>query len=440
MLHFEHVIIVNQDRQYVGSVVVENDLIKEVREEREAKADDYAHLPCLLPGIIDEHVHFRDPGMTHKGDIFTESRAAAAGGVTTCFDMPNCIPQTTTVGAWEAKMARAAEVCAVNYAFHFGATSDNASLFPRLDTRHIPALKLFMGSSTGGMLVDKEEELRRIFAESPLPVMAHCEDTSIITKNMEAVKARYGDDPDVKWHSAVRSREACIASSNLAASLSAEYGKKLLIAHVTTEEELALSLYPEVFLEVCVPHLLFTDSDYDTLGTRIKCNPSVKTAADREALRQALTGGSILTVATDHAPHLMSEKAGGCARAVSGMPMVQFSLVAMLELVEEGLLELPRLVRLMCHNPADFFGIIRRGFIREGFKADLVVVRKDTPWTLTAAKVLSRCGWSPLEGRTFHWHVEQTYCNGRLIYDHQNGISPDARGEAVEFVHQPLSF
>ncbi|MBR1593652.1 MAG: dihydroorotase [Alloprevotella sp.] len=425
------IVIVNEGRQFVGSVCVEDGRISRIEEHAGAKAADEALF--LLPGVIDEHVHFRDPGMTAKADIATESRAAAAGGVTTYFDMPNCVPQTTTLEAWEAKMERAAAVSAVNYAFHFGATNANAALFPHLDASRIPALKVFMGSSTGGMLVEREETLRRIFAESPLPVMTHCEDTATIARNMAACKERYGEDPAVSLHPLIRSREACIASSSLAARLAEAYGTRLLIAHVTTAEELELLRSPHVYGEACLPHLLFTDADYAALGTRIKCNPAVKTARDREALRQALADGRIYTVATDHAPHLLADKQGGAARAASGMPLVQFSLPAMLELVDAGVLTLPRLVELMCHHPARFFAVERRGFLREGYKADFVLVRAGVPWTLTSQDVLSRCGWSPLEGRRFGWRVEQTYCNGRLVYSHDQGVAPDARGEAVTF-------
>ena len=291
-----------------------------------------------------------------------------------------------------------------------------------------------MGSSTGGMLVDHGEALRAVFEQSPLLIMAHCEDSAIIAENMRQAQTLYGDDPDVCHHPEIRSREACIASSRLAIQLAQETNARLHIAHVTTKEELkTLSPLPSsVTLEACIPHLLFTDADYTTLGTRIKCNPAVKTREDREALRKALTDGRITTIATDHAPHLLSEKAGGCKRAVSGMPMVQFSLPAMLGLVEEGVLPITRMVELMCHNPARLFHIAGRGFIREGMKADLTLVRRQ-PWTLTADKIVSRCGWSPLEGHTFTWQVEQTYCNGRLIYNKGVFADGNSHAQALQF-------
>ncbi|MBO4599587.1 MAG: amidohydrolase family protein, partial [Bacteroidales bacterium] len=370
-------------------------------------------------------------------------------------------PQTTTLEALADRQRMGKEHAFVNYAFHFGATNSNASLLPHLDPTTVPAVKLFMGSSTGGMLVDHGEALEAVFQQSPLPIMVHCEDSAIIAENMRHAQARYGDDPDVRHHAEIRSREACIASSRLAVELARKTGARLHIAHVTTKEELSPTPDPSreggeglravtlsqirglpsltggvgggstggglITLEACLPHLLFCDEDYARLGTRIKCNPAVKTRADRDTLREALMDGRISVVATDHAPHLLSEKEGGCKRAASGMPMVQFSLVAMLNLVEEGVLSLERMVELMCHNPARLFGIQDRGFIREGMKADLVVVRRQ-PWTLTANDVVSRCGWSPLDGYTFQWQVEQTYCNGRLIYN--KGVFADGNSHA----------
>lgn len=377
----------------------------------------------LLPGVIDDHVHSREPGLTHKGDLNTETHAAAAGGVTSILDMPNVVPQTATLEALADRRQMGAAHAFVNYAFHFGATNTNSALLSQLDPTTVPAVKLFMGSSTGGMLVDHGDALHSVFERSPLPIMVHCEDSAIIAENMRLAQATYGDDPDVIHHPEIRSREACIASSQLAVQLAKDTGARLHIAHVTTKEELqyaqphsSLTESGSITLEACIPHLLFSDEDYAQLGTRIKCNPSVKTREDRDALRRALTDGRITVVATDHAPHLLTEKEGGCKRAASGMPMIQFSLITMLELMEEGVLSLPRVVELMSHNPARLFDISQRGFIREGMKADLVLLQRK-PWTLTADRVVSRCGWSPLEGRTFHWQVQQTYCNGCLIYN-----------------------
>jgi len=438
-LVFNDVLYVSDGRIRRADIVVEGEYIAQITNKEEIpQPSALSPQPSLLlPGVIDSHVHTREPGMTHKGDLTTESHAAAAGGVTTIMDMPNVVPQTTTLETLRDRQAMGAAHAFVNYSFYFGATNSNAHLLPHLDPSTVPAVKLFMGSSTGGMLVDHGEALRAVFEQSPLLIMAHCEDSAIIAENMRQAQTLYGDDPDVCHHPEIRSREACIASSRLAIQLAQETNARLHIAHVTTKEELkTLSPLPSsVTLEACIPHLLFTDTDYTTLGTRIKCNPAVKTREDREALRKALTDGRITTIATDHAPHLLSEKAGGCKRAVSGMPMVQFSLPAMLGLVEEGVLPITRMVELMCHNPARLFHIAGRGFIREGMKADLTLVRRQ-PWTLTADKIVSRCGWSPLEGHTFPWQVEQTYCNGRLIYN--KGVFADGNSHA-QALHFTLS-
>ena len=436
-IEFEDIVYVSDGKIRRADIVVEGEHIAKITDKEE-----YPHLSSftpqtlLLPGIIDEHVHTREPGLTQKGDLTTETHAAAAGGVTTIMDMPNVVPQTTTLEALRERQALGAAHSFVNYSFYFGATNTNAALLPQLDPTTVPAVKLFMGSSTGGMLVDRGEALRAVFEQSPLLIMAHCEDSDIITRNMREAQARYGDDPAVIHHAEIRSREACLASSRLAVQLAQETGARLHIAHVTTKEELKTGGGSSITLEVCVPHLLFCDEDYATLGTRIKCNPAIKSAEDREALRQGLMDGRITTIATDHAPHLLTDKEGGCKRAASGMPMVQFSLPAMLGLVEEGVLTIERLVELMCHNPARLFNIERRGFIQEGMKADLVVVSRQ-PWTLTADRIVSRCGWSPLEGRTFPWQVQQTYCNGRLIYDHGAFAQGNEHAELVRFLSSP---
>ena len=387
----------------------------------------------VLPGIIDDHVHFRDPGLTHKADIASESRAAAFGGVTSYLDMPNTIPQTTTLEALEDKYKRAADCSAVNYGFFFGATNDNVNLFTALDPHQVPGIKLFMGSSTGNMLVDRRESLQKIFREATLPVMVHCEDTARINENMKKAKERYGDDPPVELHPQIRDVEACYQSTALAVNLAKTYGTRLHVAHVTTAKELSLfGDNDRITAEVVVAHLMFSSADYQSLGTRIKCNPAVKSADDREALRKALTNGKITTVGTDHAPHLLSEKEGGAARAVSGMPMLQFSLVSMLELVDEGVLPIERLVQLMCHQPAALFQIHDRGYLRKGYKADIVIVSSDSPWAVTPASIQSKCGWSPLEGHTFNWKVMHTFCNGHHLFN-QGVFDETFRGEALSF-------
>ena len=434
----ENATIVSDGRAFCGDVTIEDDRIADITENhttapRHADRTVDASGCFVLPGIIDDHVHFREPGLTRKADIESESRAAAWGGVTSFFDMPNTVPQTTTPETLEEKFALAREKSHVNYSFFFGATNDNAALFAQLDPHRIPGIKLFMGSSTGNMLVDRADSLRTIFSSASLPLMAHCEDTLLINENMRQAKAKHGDDPDVRLHPLIRSEEACYRSTALAVQMARTYGSRLHVAHVSTARELELFGHDEhITAEAVIAHLFFSDTDYDRLGARIKCNPSIKTLADRNALRKALTDGRITTVGTDHAPHLMEEKQGGAARAVSGMPMLQFSLPTMLELVDEGVLTLERMVELMCHNPAQLFSVRERGFIRRGYKADLVVVRPHSPWTVTPDIVQSKCGWSPMEGHMYQWRVERTFCNGRQIY--HNGIfDDDSRGEELRF-------
>ena len=441
-MHFrtqiKNVTLVNEGRRFVGTLVIDDDRIEEILE-----GDNDPAVPVdevidgtgcyLLPGVIDDHVHFRDPGLTHKGDFFSESKAAAAGGVTTVFDMPNCVPQTTTMRDFEEKWRIAQEKSVVNFGLLFGATAGNAYELAQLNRRKVAAVKLFMGSSTGNMLVEGERALRAIFESSRLPIMTHCEDSALITENLRSLQAAEGSDPCVVHHPEVRSEEACFRSTELAVKLARETGARLHVAHLTTARELEL-FQPgdrQVTAEACVGHLWFAQDDYQRLGARIKVNPSIKTAADRDALRAALTDGRIYTVGTDHAPHRLSEKVGGCVRAASGMPLVQFSLVAMLELVDKGVLSLERLVQLMCHQPAELFQVENRGYLREGYKADLVMVRPNVPWTLTPNRIQSTCNWSPLEGQTFHWRVERTFCNGFPIYNRGHITDEMFRGQAV---------
>lgn len=434
--------IVNEGKALRGSIVIDGDCISDIFEGNNTPRGQFdatvdATGCFVLPGVIDDHVHFREPGLTAKADIQSESRAAAYGGVTTYFDMPNTVPQTTTPLALEVKRAIAARDSHVNYSFFYGATNTNADTFSQLDIHRIPGIKLFMGSSTGNMLVDRAEALDKVFATAPVPVMAHCEDTAIINDNMRRAKELYGDDPDVIHHPEIRSEEACYCSTELAVRLARKHNARLHVAHVTTARELSLfepwtDAMPSITAEAVIAHLMFCDKDYARLGTLIKCNPAVKSEADREALRRALTDGRIAVVGTDHAPHLLVDKQGGCAKAASGMPMLQFSLVAMLELVDRGVLTVERVAELMCHRPAQLFDVRQRGFIRKGYKADLVVVRPNTPWTVTEDCIQSKCGWSPMTGHTFNWRVEHTFCNGRHILD--NGrFDAFCRGEEVLF-------
>ena len=445
--------IVNEGRVFDGNIVIEDGNIQEVRGEKQEASADSSQLSSLfdevidasgcyvLPGIIDDHVHFREPGLTKKADIDSESRAAAAGGVTSYFDMPNCNPQTTTLEALEEKQALAAKKSHVNYAFFYGATNDNADTFSKLDITRIPGIKLFMGSSTGNMLVDRQEALERIFKTCRLPLMAHCEDTDIINRNMANAKEAWGEDPPVSLHAMIRSEEACLESTRKAVALANKYGTRLHVAHISTAEELELFTAcrdsvatNNITAEACVGHLFFTQLDHEHLGARIKVNPSIKTPVDQFMLREALTDGRISVVATDHAPHLLSQKEGGCVKAASGMPMIQFSLVTMLELVDEGVLTIQRLVELMCHNPARLFDVQQRGFLRPGYRADIAIVRPKTPWTVTTDCIFSKCGWSPMEGHQYQWRVERTLCNGQTVY--ANGqVSADVIGEAITFSH-----
>ncbi len=441
--------IVNEGDVFEGSVIIEDDRIVQVVRGKETPRGIYDKrldvTGCfVLPGIIDSHVHFREPGLTDKADIGSESRAAAYGGVTSYFDMPNTVPQTTTPEAWHDKMQRASRESHVNYAFFFGATNDNASVFRQLDATRLPGIKLFMGASTGNMLVDRLGSLIDVFrtcAATRLPLMSHCEDSTLIDSNMKRMKEAYGDDPPVMLHPLIRSEEACYESSALAVNLARQFGTRLHVAHVTTAKELQLfeplcedsaGSLPLVTAEAVIAHLWFSNLDYIEKGALIKCNPAVKRPEDREALRQALTDGHIATVATDHAPHRLHDKQGGCAKAASGMPMLQFSLVSMLDLVDRHVLTIDRLVWLMCHNPARLFGVSGRGFLRPGYKADIAVVRPDDPWTVTEDIIQSKCGWSPMTGQQYGWRVVKTLCNGHLVYD--NGtFDSQYRGEAVRF-------
>lgn len=432
--------IINEGRSFLGDLVVNGEQIEEIYEGKAPRGiyDQVIDASgCfVLPGVIDDHVHFREPGLTRKADIESESRAAAFGGVTSYFEMPNTNPQTTTLEALEGKFALGAQKSHVNYSFFFGATNDNVDLFYRLDVHRIPGIKLFMGSSTGNMLVDKYESLQQIFVKAKkleLPVMTHCEDTDIINRNMAAYQKKYGEDPDVKFHPEIRSVEACYESSSLAVKLAKESGAHLHIAHVTTARELEFfGKDKNITGEAVIAHLYFSDEDYADKKAFIKCNPAIKTVNDRKALREALADGRISVVGTDHAPHEWKDKQGGCAKAASGMPMVQFSLVSMLELVDEGVLSIERMVEVMSHCPAKLFHVDKRGFLRPGYQADIVIVRPHTAWTVQKEIIQSKCGWSPMEGHEYQWQVEQTICNGHLIYN-KGEFDEAYRGEELTF-------
>ena len=420
--------IVNEGRSVQGSVVIEGDRIAEVLtygKKLSVPCDETIDATgcCLLPGVIDDHVHFRDPGLTHKADILPESRAAAAGGVTSIMDMPNTNPLTTTLSALEQKFDLLNEKCIVNHSCYFGATNNNYTEFNQLDKHRVCGIKLFMGSSTGNMLVDKTNSLLNIFNGTDMLIATHCESQEIIKKNTEYYKKMFSDAPEVpiSKHPNIRSSAACYASTELAVRMASLAGARLHVLHVSTAKELQLfSDIPleekHITAEACVAHLLYRQQDYKELGTRIKCNPSIKKQADRDALRNAVNTGVIDVIATDHAPHLLSEKEGGALKAMSGMPMIQFSLVSMLELAEKGIFSIETIVEKMCHAPAQIYGICDRGYVREGYKADLVLVSHGDRWEVNSENILSKCGWSPLEGNSFRWKVERTFANGHLIY------------------------
>ena len=437
----KNAIIVNEGRQVAGSVVIEGEKIAEIWV-----GDEGPVVPCdetidatgcyLLPGVIDDHVHFRDPGLTQKADITSESRAAAAGGVTSIMEMPNTSPQTTTLDALNAKFDLMAEKCSVNYSCYFGATNNNYPLLEQLDKHRVCGVKLFMGSSTGNMLVDKMTSLLNIFNSTDLLIATHCEDQGIIKENTEKYLTKYGADGDVplRYHPNIRSTEACYQSSELAVRLARIADARLHILHISTAKELQLLeniplVEKRITAEACVSHLLFTSSDYQELGTRIKCNPAIK-KKERNALRDAVNSGLIDVIATDHAPHLLKDKEGGALKAASGMPMIQFSLVSMLGLVDEGVFTIEKIVEKMCHAPAQIYEIHNRGFIRTGNQADLVLVRPNTEWTVTKDCIFSKCQWSPLEGHTFRWKVEKTFVNGHLLYS-DGAIDENYRGQEL---------
>lgn len=397
-----------------------------------------AHGDYLLPGVIDEHVHLREPGLTHKGDIHSETCAAVAGGVTSVMDMPNVTPPTVTIDNWNHKMERAAQSSLCNYSFYLGATASNLDQLLAADYSKVCGVKVFMGSSTGGMLVDDQDALYRIFAQTPAIIAVHCEDESIIQANRRQYIQAHGPIIPPQDHPSVRSREACRRSTLRAITLARETHARLHVLHLTTADELALLDggpldNKRITAEACVGHLWFSDQDYERLGNRIRVNPAVKTAADRQALRQAVKSGLIDTIATDHAPHLWSEKSENLLNVPSGMPLAQFSLLAMLELCYQGVFTLQEIVNAMCSNPALIYGIDRRGEIKEGFYADLVQVHPEPDgWTVTDQDVLSRCQWTPLDGTTFHHRVARTWVNGRLAYD-RGRVDDGVRGMALSF-------
>jgi len=435
--------IVNEGIFYRGDVIVEGENITYTGPSSmemmpgQAKIIDARGL-LLIPGVIDEHVHFREPGLTHKGDIFTESMAAVAGGVTSFMDMPNTSPQTVTNQLIREKLAIASEKSLANYSFYIGATNSNLGEVLDSDPAEVCGIKLFMGSSTGNMLVNEETVLRELFSRTSIPLACHCESESVIKKNTAIYIEKYGEDVPVSKHPYIRSREACYQSSAYAVSLAREYGTRLHILHLSTADELKLfesevkAGGKRITCEACVHHLWFDETSYDHKGTLVKLNPAIKTRFDREALLKGLCNDTIDTVATDHSPHTAVEKDNTYFKAPSGAPFVQHSLVAMLELWHRKLLPVETIVEKMCHNPAIIYNIKDRGFIREGFKADLCLVNPEDPWIVSADNILYRCGWSPLEGETFRSKVVMTMINGTIVYDH-GSIDEESRGQRLVF-------
>lgn len=432
--------LVNEGRRFHADLRVKQGRIETIAGDLDARPGeqviDAAGL-WLFPGMIDDQVHFREPGLTQKADIAHESRACAAGGITSFMEMPNTKPPALDRDSLEAKYARAAETSAVNYAFYMGASNDNLEAIRRLDPLAAPGIKVFMGASTGNMLVDNPDVLDGIFRDAPTPIITHCEDTPMIDANLAAAHAKYGDNIPPWEHPLIRSREACIKSTRLAIALARRHNSRLHVLHISTADELAL-FEPgplkgkRITAETCVHFLHFDDRDYERLGFLIKCNPAIKTAADREAITKALAEGRIDVLATDHAPHLLEEKAQLYDKAPSGLPLVQFALQAALQRVFEGKLSLERVVEAVTHAPATLFDVKERGYLREGYAADLVLVNPNKPHTVSREEVLSKCAWSPFEGTTFNSSIVATFVNGQRVWD-GSSVDGSVRGQRLTF-------
>ena len=417
--------IVNENSIFEGDVLIEGEYIAKIASE--ISVDDAIKIvdaegKYLLPGVIDDQVHFREPGLTHKANIETESKAAIAGGITSFIEMPNTNPQTVTIEKLQEKFDIAAKSSYANYSFMFGGTNDNLEEILKVNPKEVPALKLFLGSSTGNMLVDDPKVLEEIFSNTSLPIAVHCEDEVTIKNNLSEYKAQYGEDIPIKCHPEIRSTEACYLSSSQAIELAKKTGARLHVFHLSTgiETELFDNSIPlkdkKITAEVCIHHLWFSDEDYEEKGTFIKWNPAVKTKGDREKLWEALLDDRIDVIATDHAPHTIEEKSNVYTQAPSGGPLVQHALVAMLEKHKEGKISMEKLVEKMCHNPAILFDIEKRGYIKEGYFADLVLVDLDSSWQVEKSNIRYKCGWSPFEGVNFTSKVTHTFVNGQIVY------------------------
>lgn len=431
MVLIRNATIVNENKIFVGDVFIKNGRIEKIGNELQINsAPDIIEIDAtglyLLPGCIDDQVHFREPGLTHKADIFTESRAAVAGGITSFMEMPNTVPNTLTQELLEEKYQIASKRSIANYSFFMGASNENIEEVLKTDSSAVCGIKVFMGSSTGNMLVDNEKTLEKIFAAAPTLVATHCEDEAIIRANLDLYKKEFGEDLPMKYHPLIRSQDACYASSSMAVRLAEKYNTRLHVLHISTALETSLfrndiSLdEKKITSEACIHHLWFTDEDYEKLDNLIKWNPAVKTAMDREGIWKALLEDRIDVIATDHAPHTLAEKKQLYLKAPSGGPLVQHSLVAMLEFYDRGKISLENIVRKMSHDVARCFRIRERGFIREGYFADLVLVNLNHPWTVSKSNLLYKCNWSPFEGQTFKSAITHTIVNGNVIYDNGN--------------------
>ncbi len=436
--------IVNEGNSFKGSVLIEGDKILKVFRDNvpdnvlsNSEVID-ADGKWLLPGVIDTHVHFREPGLTQKGDMESESMAAVAGGVTSIMDMPNTLPQTTTMKAIDDKIALAEKKCLTNYSFYLGATNDNIDEVVNVDKNKVCGIKVFVGASTGNMAVTDPSVLDKIFKDAPILVATHNEDEQTIQENLKKVKEELGDQSiPISYHEIIRNSDACYKATSRVIDLAKKHGTRLHVLHLTTAKEMALfNNKPidekKITAETCVGYLWFDDRDYERLGAKIKCNPSIKKEKSRENLLKAVEAGIIDTVATDHAPHLLSDKEGDCLHAASGYPSIQHSLQMMLELAKKGNFTREQVVEKMCHNPAKLFNVEKRGFIRKGYFADLVLVQPDCPNVVTKDSILYKCGWSPMEGETLNFKIEKTFVNGNVVYD-DGKIQSDNKGRLLTF-------
>lgn len=432
--------IVNENKIFEGDILIEGEYIKAI--DREILAKDAQVIDVkgnyVIPGAIDDQVHFREPGLTHKATIETESKAALAGGITSFMEMPNTNPQTTTIKALEDKLAIAQKTSYANYSFMFGGTNDNLEEILKVNPKEVPAIKLFLGSSTGNMLVDDPKVLENIFRNTSLPIAVHCEDETTIKNNLEKYKEKYGDDIPIQYHPEIRSEEACYLSSSTAIALAKKTGARLHVFHLSTGKETALFennkplKEKKITAEVCIHHLWFSDKDYQDKGSLIKWNPAVKTAKDRDQLWEALLDDRLDVIATDHAPHTLEEKDNVYTKAPSGGPLVQHALVALLEKHLEGKISIEKIVEKMCHNPAILFDIENRGYIKEGYFADLVVLDTNKPWRVEKENILYKCGWSPFEGHVFKSQVTHTFVNGHLAY-HNGKVNEQRASKKLSF-------